>query len=116
MYFAEPRLAERVIDAVVHPVARHDEVGLRLREHAVEPLVEVGPGELAAGMARLGESGNRLAGKAQVEELAPQLRIVEPEERLEVFDVAAGVGDAVAQEDHPADAGEGRPGGLVLRP
>jgi hypothetical protein len=105
----EPRFAKGVVDPVIHPVAGDDQVGLDSLEHAVEALVQIGPGELAAGVTRLGEPRYRLAGQAQVQELAPPSWIPEPKEGLKEIDVRASVGDAVAKEDRAADADEGRP-------
>ena len=98
----EPLLAEWVVDAVVHAVAGDDEVGLRLREDPVEPLVQVRPGEGPAGVAGLAQARDRFARQADVEELGRHGGVPEPQGRLDVFDVLAGVRDAIAEEDDPS--------------
>ena len=55
-------------------------------------------------MPRLGQSRDRLAGQSEVQELTPQLGILDPQVRFHVIDVLPGVGDAVAQKHDPAHA------------
>ena len=107
--FAELRrtfLSVRIIDAVVHPVAGDDEVGLRLRQHAVEPLMQIGPGKTAARMAGLGKSGDRLARQTEIDELDLAVGEFRHGIRLDAFDVMTAVRDAVAEEDDAFDAGQ----------
>ena len=106
----EPPLVERVIDAVVHAVTGDDQIRLGLLQDAVEPFVQVGAGEGAPGVPRLGEPRDGLAGQAEVQELASERGVAEPQVGLDELDVLAAVRDAIAQEDDPANPRQG--GGL----
>jgi hypothetical protein len=68
--------------------------------------MQVGTGELAAGMAFLRESRDCFAGKTEVDDFELPGRVTGDEIKLEVFHVAARVGDAIAKEDDTFDPGE----------
>src|SRR5256885_13942135 len=67
--FLKAFIAERIINSVVHPVARDNQVGLRFFQRAPQPLVQVRSRKRAAGVARLRKARNRFAGQAEVEKL-----------------------------------------------
>ena len=77
LVFLEPRLGEGVVDAVVHPIASNDQVGLCLLQYAYKPLVQVGAWECSSGMARLREARGRLARQSEVKEFVAVLRLVD---------------------------------------
>ena len=65
--------------------------------------MDVGAGE---GVAFFGEAFDGFAGDAEVEQFEPPVGEVGDEVGVEVVDIFAAVGDAVAEEENAADAGE----------
>jgi hypothetical protein len=74
----EPLLVERLVDPAVHPVAGEDEIGADHPQHPIEPLEEVGPGKLSAGMPFLGQPGDGLAREADVDHLPVDATPLQP--------------------------------------
>ena len=106
----EAFLAKRIIHSAVHPVARDDQIGLGLGEHPVEAFVDGGPRELAARVTRLAQAADGFAGQTEVDELRGAFGMVHARGGFEDVHVAAGVSDAVAEEDdalHAVQAGLG---------
>ena len=95
----EPPLVERQIDATVHAVAGQDDVWPHEPEHPVESFMEIGPGKLPAGVTVLGQPRDRLAREATVDHLGVEPPVFHP--GGEVGHPAAGMGDRVAQHEHP---------------
>ena len=95
----KPLLAERMVNSIVNPVTGDDQVGLRLLQHAPQPFVERGPGKRPARMARLRETRDCFAGKAEVEKPGAGLRESSAKIGLDELDVFTAVSDAVAQKD-----------------
>jgi hypothetical protein len=96
----EAVLAERKVDAVVHAVAGDDEIWLDGGEDALKPLMEVGAGELAAGVPFFGEAGYGLAAEAEVEHLDGLVRMLSDGSGLDDLNIGATEGDAIAEEEN----------------
>ncbi len=94
----EPFFRERMVDAVVHPVAGHDHVGLDSLQCPVQPFVDVGTRE---GVSRLGLARAGLAGEPDVVEAGHGAYTLQPALGFDPGDVASGVGDRIAQEEDP---------------
>ena len=95
----ETGVVERQIDAAVHPVAGDDEIGLHHRENAREPFMDIGAGELAAGMPLLGEPGAGLARQPDRDHVARQSLGLHP--GRERRHPATVVRDAVTEDADP---------------
>lgn len=97
----ESGFIEGQVDAIIHAVTGDDKVGLGFGEDAFEPLREIGSWESASSVTGFGEAGDGFAGEAEVEDFALPLRFMEVDKGLNVSDVEAAVGDAVAEEEDP---------------
>lgn len=100
--------AERVVDTIIHAVAREDELGRGFFEDAIETFMHGWPWELASGVAGFAEAGGGFAGEAERDNGVFVLGVVRDHGGLDDLDVAAGLGDAVTEKD---DAFFGRRGG-----
>ena len=107
----EARFVERKVDAVVHPVARQDQVGLQSAQDTPQPLMDVGTRKGPAGMPDLRQPRGRLARQPQIEDLGSVIGLYRPESRLEELHPFAPVGDAVAKH-HDAGGRADHAGGL----
>lgn len=91
--------AERVVDAIIHAVAREDELGRGFFEDATETFMHGGPWERASGVAGFAEAGGGFAGEAEWDNGVFVLGVVRDHGGLDDLDVAAGLGDAVTEKD-----------------
>ena len=105
--FREALLGQGKIDAVVHAIAGQDDVGLGLGEDAGEPLVEIGPGKLAAGVAGFRETRDRLARQAEADDFTAPTGDAETDDGFDEIHVGSAVGDAVAEDDDASGCREG---------
>ena len=71
----KPALVERLVDAVVHPVAGEHDLGLRFLQEAVESLGQARAGKLAAGVTLLAQPGQRLARQAEADDVVKWLML-----------------------------------------
>ncbi len=99
--------AERVVDAIIHAVAREDELGGGLFEDATETFVHGGPWELASGVAGFAQAGGGFAGEAEWNDSVFFARVLRDHGGLDDLDVAAGLSDTITQKDEAFFGGWG---------
>ena len=94
------RSIERLIDAIVNPIAGDDQRRLELREHAAEALMQIRTREAAAGVARLGKTRSRLARETHVHDCCPTHALLSTNRGLDIHRPVAAVRDAIAEEEN----------------
>ena len=104
LIFAEALGIEGLIDAIVHPIAGDDQIGLGLFQRPVETLRKIRTGKCAARMVRLRQTRYRLAGQSDIDEFEDLIGRISKQVSVDGVHIPARIRDAIPQKHNAPNA------------
>src|SRR4051812_11954504 len=86
---SEALLAQRKINAVVHAIAREDQIWFGFLQGSREAFVQIRPGKLSTRVAGFCQARDGLAGQTKIDHSPSLFRITRDEEPFKIIDIKA---------------------------